>query len=768
MAGVRGAHLNELLRQTPFAAAANVAGAALLLWAFREAVPIGLWIWSGVLMVVIGLAMWGWFKRFHGHGGKVARTSASPRAVHRSTWHAVVLASTWAYVPTVVFPSASGEQQFLVGTLVTGMLGAGTFLLSALPLASIAYATIFSVASFFGLWMAHKPMYLGVIGLLVFYSPMVVIGALFAWRKSTALIQSRSEAVRQERVVTVLLQDFELHADEALWETDLRGELSHLSARLAQLLDMSDVGSTDTNLVGILARANPQAAEVLERALHSGRAFRDVTLSIPHGGAQRHLVIHGNRFADGDGKTLGWRGVLADVTDKVESQKRLHQLAHTDALTGLANRVTLLDRLSESLTEGARGALLTVDIDHFKTINDSLGHKVGDDLLRAVSERFMACVRGSDLVARLGGDEFAIWTHHRRQDGEGEALARRVLESLAEPFMLHGQVLHVRASVGVAVCTGQRIPVEDFMVQSDTALYAAKNAGRGQYAVYSYEMGERSRRRTVIEEGLSRALQNSELDLHWQPKVNIASWAIDGAEALMRWTHPVLGSVSPAEFIPVAEQCGLIPALGNWALRNACQALCGPLAGLTVAVNVSPLQLKDKQFSSHVSELIWEFKLNPAQLELEITESVFLDDPQGALEQLHALRRLGVRVALDDFGTGYSSLAYLRQFPFDTLKIDRSFVMELLVKKDAEAIVQMIVQLANTLDMRTVSEGVETPEQLEAVARAGCHDVQGYLVSAPISLTAFLHMRHTWSPARSARSNWQMLADQPVEGNLPH
>jgi predicted signal transduction protein with EAL and GGDEF domain len=363
-----------------------------------------------------------------------------------------------------------------------------------------------------------------------------------------------------------------------------------------------------------------------------------------------------------------------------------------------------------------------------------------------VAQRLRDSLRTGDTVARLGGDEFAVVMTHSGSADEAGVLAQRLIDALEHPIDVQGRHLRVGASVGVALFGEGEVGVDDLLVRADTALYAAKEDGRGRLALYSPEMGANSRRRDDIEEGLRQAIENEQLAMHWQPKVDIEKWRIVGAEALMRWEHPVLGRVNPAEFIPVAEQTGLIDDLGRWALREACRAATGPLAGLCVSVNVSPAQLRDTRFVAHVRDALREFEMTPSLLELEITESVLMEDIHGALEQLHALRGLGARVALDDFGTGYSSLAYLRRFPFDTLKIDRAFVNEVLLRKDARAIVQMIAQLAATLGMRTVCEGVESAQQLAVVAKAGCHEVQGYLVSPPKPLAEMVKFAAGWQP----------------------
>jgi diguanylate cyclase (GGDEF)-like protein/PAS domain S-box-containing protein len=738
-ARIRGAHLSEVSGLTPHAMAANVCSAAMVLWTFGDNRPIGLWVWWGVLMLISGLALLGWLK----HRKKRIET-ASVRAVHRATTHAALLAGVWAVVPLMWFAGLAPTQQLVIATLFTGMLGAGTFMLSPLPLASMAYAAIYTASSLGALLLAREPTYVPVALLLAFYASMSVIGSLSMWRKATALLLSQAHAVRQEQMLAVLLHDFEQQAGDALWETGLDGHLNHVSPRLAEMLGVAPADARGQPLLTLLATRCSDGVQELQRALDAGRPFRDLMLQRPEGGATRHLAINGKRLSDDHGRTQGWRGVLADVSAKVEAERSLWQLAHTDSLTGLANRFTLRDALAEVLRQERGAALLMLDLDHFKTVNDTLGHSVGDELLQAVAQRLRACVRPGDLVARLGGDEFAVLLTHSGRADDASALAQRLVDAMQQPLDLHGRRLRIGGSVGVALRVESGVGVDEWLIQADTALYAAKEAGRGQHVLFEMALGERNRRRAAVEAGLRQAIEKNQLALHWQPKVDIGSWQVVGAEALMRWQHPELGSVPPGEFIAVAESSGLIDELGLWALNEACGAAVGPLAGLVVSVNVSPSQLRDGQFPDRVRDALRRWQLEPARLELEITESVFMDDAAGVLAQLHALHGLGVRIALDDFGTGYSSLAYLRRFPFDTLKIDRAFVNEVLLRRDARAIVQTIAQLAVALGMRTVCEGVETQQQLAAVAQAGCDEVQGYLVSAPRPLTDFVRMYRGW------------------------
>jgi diguanylate cyclase (GGDEF)-like protein len=758
-ARLRAALLTAVLRLTPYTMACNVGSAALVAWCLRDAPVPGLWLWCLSLVSVSAIATQDWWR----HRGRTL-DRASPRMMHMTTAHAALLAGLWAVMPLLWFPQAQAWQQMTIATLITGMIGAGAFVLSPLPLASLSWVALFTLGALGALWRAGNPDLLAIALLDLFYSPMVGIGAWSAGRKHAATLDASAHSERQERMLALLLHDFEQSAEDALWQTDAVGHLTHHSPRLALLLGLDPEQIEQAPLQKQLQGRISSGLDTLRAALDAGRPFRDLQLSIGSGESARHLSTTGKRLLDDQGRTLGWRGTISDVTARVAAQQRLQELAHNDSLTGLANRHRLREALVQALQQPRPVALLSLDLDHFKSVNDTLGHSVGDLVLQAVADRLQASLRPGDLVARLGGDEFAVLMHARREanantDADSEAddaasrsvdaanLARRLIDALMQPFELQGRRVRLGGSIGSVVVSDPRatLSVDDVLVRADMALYAAKDKGRGTYVEYSAELGERSRRQSEVEDGLRRAVDAGQLRLHWQPKVDIAQWTIVGAEALLRWQHPTLGDVSPTEFIVVAEQAGLIDEIGHWALREACRAGGQALKGLVVSVNVSPLQLRDDRFVTRVRDALRESGLDAARLELEITESVFIGDVGGALDRLHALRGLGVRVALDDFGTGYSSLAYLRRFPFDTLKIDRAFVNEVLLRRDARAIVQTIAQMASTLGMRTVSEGVETVAQLAAVSQAGCHEVQGYLVSKPRSLDDLVALRAGWS-----------------------
>ena len=741
-AQIRAAHLGAVIRLTPYTMAANFGNGALVVWAYRDNLPAGMLVWLAALYALCLLALFGWWRGRHR-----VRTMATPAAIRHANLHANLPALVWAVLPVLWFAHALPQQQLLVVALLTGMLAAGAFVLSPLPVAATGFVVIFASAGVIACWLTGDRIFVAVGCLQVIYALVVLLGVLAMSRKATALLKSQAEARRQERVMAVLLHDFEQNASEALWETGLDGRVAHHSPRLATLLGLDEALLRDRPFLELLARIGADVAP-LRAALDAERPFKELRLSAGPARGARHWAINGKPLDDDEARIVGWRGVIADVTEQVNAQERLQHLAHTDSLTGLANRFTLHGALRAAIAQGRLVALLALDLDHFKLVNDTLGHAAGDELLQNVAARLLACRRPADLVARLGGDEFALLVlDDAAGDLDVDALSRRLIEVLEEPADIGGRAMRASASIGVArpARAGEAIvSADDLLVHADIALYAAKKAGRGRHETYSSDLGDRNRRSVTIEQELRQAIQRGELALHWQPKVDIESSRLVGAEVLLRWRHPQLGSVAPIEFVPIAERSGVIREIGMWVLREACAVAASALPGLVISVNVSPAQLHDDAFIACVRDALQASGLEPFRLELEITESVFIDDVEGALQRLHALRALGVRVALDDFGTGYSSLAYLRRFPFDTLKIDRAFVNELMTSIDTRAIVQMIAQLAVTLNMRTVAEGVESPAQLSAVTAVGCDEVQGWLVSPACPLDEFLAFRRGW------------------------
>ena len=430
----------------------------------------------------------------------------------------------------------------------------------------------------------------------------------------------------------------------------------------------------------------------------------------------------------------GWLATFEDVTERIEAQRKIAFMARHDALTGLPNRVLFGERVELAISAARRGdsfALLCLDLDHFKQVNDTLGHPTGDDLLREVATRIRKHLNDRDTFARLGGDEFAIIKTQLEDASEAAVLANKILEALSSPFNLGNNKVGVTASIGISIAPDDGNEYDHLLKNADMALYRAKADGRNAIRFFQRGMDETLQARRLLEMDLREAVAKGELELHYQPVLSIAHPRMCGVEALVRWHHPTRGLVPPAEFIPLSEEIGLIAPIGEFVLHTACvDAMTWP-SDITVAVNVSAAQLRNGDLVRKVVEALFVSGLPPHRLELEITESVLLEDNRLTLLTLQQIRELGVRISLDDFGTGYSSLSYLRSFPFDRLKIDQSFTRD--ASAGSRAIIRTIISLCSSLGMRTTGEGVETREQLEALVREGCDEAQGYFFSRPVS-----------------------------------
>jgi diguanylate cyclase (GGDEF)-like protein len=432
----------------------------------------------------------------------------------------------------------------------------------------------------------------------------------------------------------------------------------------------------------------------------------------------------------------GWVATHEDITDRRRAEQQIAHMAHHDALTELPNRVLLREHLAIALERVHRGEHLAVhylDLDHFKTVNDSLGHPVGDELLKAVAGRLRHCVGDAGTVARVGGDEFAIVQTGVDQPKDAAALAQQVCEAIRAPFDINGHVVIVDVSVGISHAPTDGLEPNVLLKNADMALYRAKADGRGTYRFFESQMDACMHARRNLELALRSALGNNEFELYYQPLIDLQHDDVIGCEALIRWHHPERGLVPPLEFIPLAEEIGLIIRIGEWVIRQACEDAATWPNHVKVAINLSPIQLTSPSLVSVVMNALARSRLKPERLELEITEAVLMRNTDQVLETLHQLRSLGARISMDDFGTGYSSLSYLRSFPFDKIKIDRSFIKGL-PDSDSIAIVRAVTGLAHSLSMTTTAEGVETRQQLDQVRALGCTEMQGYVFSPPMRM----------------------------------
>jgi len=461
---------------------------------------------------------------------------------------------------------------------------------------------------------------------------------------------------------------------------------------------------------------------------HSDRDWRHVRAD----GSEIHVLTFGRRVAF-DGRD-GYLVAVVDITERRAAEARIAHMAHHDGLTNLPNRDFCRDRLGQALERSQPGnkrvAVLCVDLDLFKNVNDSFGHPMGDRLLKLVAARLKSEVFGDNLAARLGGDEFAVVLGADVSPNEASDFANRLIEKLSARYDIDGVELVIGASIGIALSPGDGTTTEELMRNADMALYRAKSDGGGVHRFFEREMDRQAQKRRDLERDLRRAFANGEFELHYQPLVDVAAEKISGFESLLRWRHPDKGMISPADFIPVAENIGLIVPLGEWVLREACCEAAKWPADVKVAVNLSPVQFRGRNLVQAVISALAHSGLSPRRLELEITESVFLAETEANLAILHQLRELGVSISMDDFGTGYSSLSYLRSFPFDKIKIDRSFVKDLAERPDCVAIVRAISGLGRSLNITTTAEGVETVDQFDWLRAEGCNEVQGFLFSA--------------------------------------
>jgi len=551
------------------------------------------------------------------------------------------------------------------------------------------------------------------------------------------LMHRNQQAVEEAHASQMRFRDVVEASSDWIWETDTEHRLTYLSARFTEVTGHHVEPLLGQPLLAFL-RPNPTGETWSEHqvAFTDDRPFRDLCCRFQDvEGQPRDCRLAGKPIISQEGVLQGYRGTAADITAEVEAHTRAQHLALHDALTGLPNRVLLAERFEHTLSNmrrrQGRVAVLCLDLDHFKDINDTLGHGAGDALLKEVAKRLLNLVRETDTVGRLGGDEFVIIQADVNCSSDTELLCQRLTENLTKPYDLDGHEVHTSASIGVALAPRDGHDHDRLLKSADLALYRAKGEGRGVYRFFEEEMNARLQRRKMMEGYLRHALVEDQFELYYQPQFELVNTRIAGVEALIRWHHPEQGMVSPSDFITIAEETGLIIPITEWVLRRAF-AEARQWGNLSIAVNLSPAVFKHRDLLGLIEDALRDTDFDPLRLELEITETSLLQDTERAVVILNDLKAMGIRIVMDDFGTGYSSLSYLLQFPFDKIKIDRSFIMELTTNEDSMSIVRAVINLGQSLGMATTAEGVETIDQALFLTKHGCDEVQGFFYAHPM------------------------------------
>ena len=699
-----------------------------------------------------------------------ALAQARPGALRlRHLWgHALVIggsALAWAMPLVLTAPHSSLVDHLGLAVVAALMVGALAFATPATPLATLVFAVALGAATITGLAVRGAWSYAGV-ALAIFC--MAGWAALEVARGHLASRVAEAELVDRDKLVSLLLREFEEHEADWLWQIDTAGRVRRVSPRFAFALEQKPDAIEGRSFLELLcgsgwsSGACAPSLYALAEQLKQCRSFSDLVVQVDVGGRERWWRLSGSPLADAHGRFAGYRGVGSDVTERRRTEKKIEFLARHDPLTGLPNRARLTEALQDALDAVARRgigcAVLLIDLDRFKAVNDTLGHPVGDKLLVQVAARLRKVVDRSGHPARLGGDEFAVVVPDVHA-APPEALAETLIEHLSQPFEVDGHLLSIGASVGSARAPGDGASVDVLLRHADLALYRAKSDGRGIHRGYVPALRVDAEQRRGLEQALRHAVAREELQLAFQPIVEASAERITGFEALLRWHSEQHGAVAPDRYIPLAEKTRLIVPIGEWVLFEACREAARWPDGTSVAINVAGQQLLEPGFAATVARALGDGGLPPHRLEIELTERTLLRYPASALRTLEELARLGCALALDDFGTGTSSLGQLRQLNLSHIKIDRSFVRGAACgHAEGMAIVRAVVAMAQSIGMTTTAEGVESAEEAVLMRQLGCTRLQGYFYGRPMVAGEALALACRQSPPLPGHAPDQVAA----------
>ncbi|SFS00389.1 putative bifunctional diguanylate cyclase/phosphodiesterase [Sphingomonas jatrophae] len=749
---VRTAQQDELVRQLPLVSAAHCGATLLLTWMCRNSVPplpLATWAVLSLLVSALGIFAAGQAK------------PAGPRVW--SIPHSIVFSGLfgliWALPPTLFSGGAPLVEQLAMAMAPAAMMGLVALTCGPLPVV----AAVFALVTGAGLTaMAAGTGSIGLALLPLAYATLLIMGGASAARALIARRWAELALEEQSEVVRLLLRESEGQDADWLWEVDSAKLLRRVSGRLARAAGLPAAEIEGCSLIRLLAGAGwetgetaPEIAELVER-LNARERVSNFEVPVTLNGEERWWSLSAAPRLDERGGFAGFRGVGSDVTERRRSTDRIEHAARFDALTGLCNRAHFMNEARKAIAaahrDGDRAALLLIDLDKFKPVNDTLGHPVGDKLLKRVAERTRGRIGPNDLAGRLGGDEFAVLVRSHADDPRVAALATELIAVLVEPFEVDGQLIRIGASIGSALALRDGRTLETIVRNADLALYRAKHDGRGCHRRFIPALLADSERRRAIESALREALETDQFTLLYQPMIEGDGGRIVGFEALIRWTHPTLGEIAPVDFLKVAEEAQLAARLGAWVLRSACVEAAHWPQPLRVAVNLSSEQLADRQLPAIVVAALAGSGLAAQRLELDVSEQSFLRDNGTVVTVLDQLRSLGVRIALDDFGSGYAALGYVRRGRFDTIKIDQAFVRGAAQSEpESLAIVRSVVALAGSLGISTVAEGMETDVEYRRMRDLGCRHMQGHYAGAPMPADAVRQLVDAPEPMVAAR-----------------
>jgi diguanylate cyclase (GGDEF)-like protein/PAS domain S-box-containing protein len=725
---LRDAQLLARADLAAFFAAANIIAAAMVIACLWSKVPV-LWLggWAASVTLVNLAAT------------QLARTQSITH-VGRSgrglpDWVMVAdivgRAAIWLSLPIYLFPSLDPASQVILASITAGLGIASLGLVVVLPCV-VAWLATFTAGLSAALLIGRSSIPFDHMLSILFTLGVAIFGVLSVSRWAFAQLKTNADVGSQSESASLLLQEYEQRGVGWLWQVDAENRVTYISSRMIALLGRPASQLLGHSLPSLLGGNAELGRKLLDREPFTGLESEMETARGP-----RWISIAGDPIIDTAGRFEGFRGVGSDITEIRQTQERLTHLANMDVLSGLPNRGRVRQLLGEALraatAENHACAILFLDLDGFKPVNDTFGHPKGDAVLRAVAKRLVDEVGPAGHVGRMGGDEFAIVIPDAQSRSKIEQMAQRIIDSVRQPYDIDAIKIEIGVSIGCAFGPVDGATVDDLILKADLALYEAKGAGRGIARYFSSELQSEKDDRIRMEADLKAALASKQFHLVFQPLIAAKTQKLVGFEALIRWNHPKRGLVPPNVFIPVAEDIGVMPAIGEWVIEEACRAAATWPENISVSLNVSPKQIILPALPNVVSEALARHRVQGNRIELEVTEGVFLGDNGPTLDVLKRLRQLGVGIALDDFGTGYSSIGYLNKAIFHKLKIDGSFVREAGTRSDNLAIIQSIVQLAQSFRMSVTAEGVETPEDFERMRELGCDTIQGYLFGKPLS-----------------------------------